>query len=272
MSMVLGEIGTAVAHQIPTVAIVMNNGSWGAEKAYQRDFYGERYIGADIVNPRFDLVAESVGARGAYVERPEQIGQVVRIHHRAAPSWPMDPLDEDHDRIRARIQGATPGESFWLAFGQSYNDGWTAEAAGTGVSTGGGNDDLTNTSAIEATTSERTGALRPASATPIEVSVGSAISVSRSTTAAQVSRSRIGSPGNRPTSTPFDTVRPALRGFTSTSRRLAPDHRPPATVRTPCRLRSAARLRSEIPARICAAHERITSASAGTTAPDGLNP
>ena len=77
LSMVLGEIGTAVAHDIATVAIVLNNSCWGAEKAYQRDFYGERYIGADIINPRFDLVAQSFGARGAYVERPEQIGPVV---------------------------------------------------------------------------------------------------------------------------------------------------------------------------------------------------
>ena len=32
--MTISEIGTAVAHGIATVCIVMNNGCWGAEKAY----------------------------------------------------------------------------------------------------------------------------------------------------------------------------------------------------------------------------------------------
>ena len=46
----------------------MNNESWGAEKAYQRDFYNKRYIGADITSPPFHKVAELYGAKGFYVE------------------------------------------------------------------------------------------------------------------------------------------------------------------------------------------------------------
>ena len=46
--MTVSELSTAVHHKINTITIVMNNKSWGAEKAYQRDFYDERYIGADI--------------------------------------------------------------------------------------------------------------------------------------------------------------------------------------------------------------------------------
>ena len=42
----------------------MNNQCWGAEKAYQRDFFNGRYIGADISSPRFDELAELYGARG----------------------------------------------------------------------------------------------------------------------------------------------------------------------------------------------------------------
>jgi thiamine pyrophosphate-dependent acetolactate synthase large subunit-like protein len=34
----------------------MNNKSWGAEKAYQKDFFGKRYLGADIkVHPLIKL-------------------------------------------------------------------------------------------------------------------------------------------------------------------------------------------------------------------------
>ena len=75
--MTISELSTAVEHGIITVTIVMNNKSWGAEKAYQRDFYGERYIGADISSPPFDKVAELYGAKGFKVERASEIGEAV---------------------------------------------------------------------------------------------------------------------------------------------------------------------------------------------------
>ena len=58
--MTLSELSTAVTHKINTVTIVMNNKSWGAEKAYQRDFYDKRYIGADINSPPFHKLAEII--------------------------------------------------------------------------------------------------------------------------------------------------------------------------------------------------------------------
>ena len=48
------ELETAVRHGIGVVTIVMNNNCWGSEKAYQKHFYGGRYIGCDIGNPRYD--------------------------------------------------------------------------------------------------------------------------------------------------------------------------------------------------------------------------
>jgi thiamine pyrophosphate-dependent acetolactate synthase large subunit-like protein len=56
----------------------MNNGCWGAEKAYQRDFFGKRYIGADVPNPPYDRLAELWGARGFRVENASEIGRVVQ--------------------------------------------------------------------------------------------------------------------------------------------------------------------------------------------------
>ena len=75
--MTISELSTAVDYGINTVTIVMNNKSWGAEKAYQRDFYGERYIGADISSPPFDKVAELYGAKGFSVERTSEISEAV---------------------------------------------------------------------------------------------------------------------------------------------------------------------------------------------------
>ena len=75
--MTLSELSTAVQHNINTVTIVMNNQCWGAEKAYQKDFFGERYIGADILSPPFDKIAELYGAAGFKVERVSEVADAV---------------------------------------------------------------------------------------------------------------------------------------------------------------------------------------------------
>ncbi len=72
------ELETAVRHRIGVVTIVMNNNCWGSEKAYQKHFYGGRYIGCDIGNPRYDQFARLFGASGYYVEHPDQVGDAVK--------------------------------------------------------------------------------------------------------------------------------------------------------------------------------------------------
>ncbi|TNF86524.1 MAG: thiamine pyrophosphate-binding protein [Gammaproteobacteria bacterium] len=76
--MTLSELSTAVDHGINTVTLVLNNHCWGAEKAYQRDFFGERYIGANISSPPFDKIAELYGAAGFRVDRLDEVGDAVR--------------------------------------------------------------------------------------------------------------------------------------------------------------------------------------------------
>ena len=75
--MTLSELSTAVDHNINTVTIVMNNQCWGAEKAYQRDFFNGRYIGADVSSPSFSKVAELYGAAGFQAQTLDQIGDAV---------------------------------------------------------------------------------------------------------------------------------------------------------------------------------------------------
>ena len=62
--MTSSELGTAAQYQINSICIVMNNGCWGAEKAYQKDFFGKRYMGADVPNPPYDKLAELWGVKG----------------------------------------------------------------------------------------------------------------------------------------------------------------------------------------------------------------
>jgi len=76
--MAMSELSTAVDHGINTVTVVMNNGCWGAEKAYQRDFFNERYIGADVSSPPFDKVAELYGAKGYRVDKLGELGGAIQ--------------------------------------------------------------------------------------------------------------------------------------------------------------------------------------------------
>ena len=77
--MTISELSTAVEHKINTITIVMNNKSWGAEKAYQKDFFGKRYLGADISSPPFSKVAELYGAKGYKVKKLSEINDAVKI-------------------------------------------------------------------------------------------------------------------------------------------------------------------------------------------------
>ena len=76
--MTISELSTAVEHKINTITIVMNNKSWGAEKAYQKDFFGKRYLGADISSPPFSKVAELYGAKGYKVRKLSEITDAVK--------------------------------------------------------------------------------------------------------------------------------------------------------------------------------------------------
>ena len=98
------EFSTAVEYGIPVVSVVMNNGSWGSEKAYQRFAFNERYIGADTNNPRFDKYAELFGGSGFYVERPEDVADVFQEALNAGkPSIIEIPVDPDELPRPARL-------------------------------------------------------------------------------------------------------------------------------------------------------------------------
>ena len=100
------EIETAVRHHINAVTVVMNNNCWGSEKAYQKAFYDERYIGCDIGNPRYDEYARLFGAAGYYVEHPDQVGDAMKAALNAGTpaivEIPIDPNEFPAPATQAR--------------------------------------------------------------------------------------------------------------------------------------------------------------------------
>jgi sulfoacetaldehyde acetyltransferase len=77
-AMSMGEILTAVRHDIPVTAVVFHNRQWGAEKKNQVDFYGRRFVAAELEHQNFAGIAKAMGAEGVVVEKLEEVGPALR--------------------------------------------------------------------------------------------------------------------------------------------------------------------------------------------------
>jgi acetolactate synthase I/II/III large subunit len=65
------ELSTAVRHGIDIVAIVFADGAYGNVRRMQKEDYGNRLIGVDLLNPQFPKMAESFGAAGVKTTSPD---------------------------------------------------------------------------------------------------------------------------------------------------------------------------------------------------------
>src|SRR5215204_7649414 len=57
----VGELATAVRHNLAVVVVVFDNGGFGNVKRIQQQHYGNRLIASDLQNPDFGKLAESFG-------------------------------------------------------------------------------------------------------------------------------------------------------------------------------------------------------------------
>jgi len=76
--MSLNEVLTCVRENIPAIAVVFNNGQWGAEKKNQVDFYNNRFVGTNIYNPSFAELSKSMGAEGIKVTEASEVGPALQ--------------------------------------------------------------------------------------------------------------------------------------------------------------------------------------------------
>jgi acetolactate synthase-1/2/3 large subunit len=66
------ELATAAMYAAGVVVIVFNNGMYGTIRMHQERHHPGRVSGTDLVNPRFDLLAQSFGGFGTVVETTAQ--------------------------------------------------------------------------------------------------------------------------------------------------------------------------------------------------------
>jgi len=68
------EMDTAVRHNLPVVAVVVNDGAWGMIKAAQIGMYGkDRLVASELKDVRYDKWVEGFGGHGEFVEKPGDI-------------------------------------------------------------------------------------------------------------------------------------------------------------------------------------------------------
>ena len=72
--MVMQEMATTMAEDLPVTVVLLNNGTLGMVRQWQKLFWNERYSATTLkCDPDFVKMAESFGAEGIRVERPGEI-------------------------------------------------------------------------------------------------------------------------------------------------------------------------------------------------------
>ncbi len=77
--MVMQEIATSLAEDLPVTVILLNNGTLGMVRQWQKLFWNERYSATTLnCDPDFVKLAEAFGAKGIRVEKPGEIADALK--------------------------------------------------------------------------------------------------------------------------------------------------------------------------------------------------
>ncbi|HDY88332.1 MAG TPA: biosynthetic-type acetolactate synthase large subunit, partial [bacterium] len=73
------ELATAVEQKVPVNVAILNNRYLGMVRQWQELFFNKRYSGTDIeCQPDFVKVAEAYGAKGIFIENPEDVTEAIK--------------------------------------------------------------------------------------------------------------------------------------------------------------------------------------------------
>ncbi|WP_416890671.1 thiamine pyrophosphate-binding protein [Microbacterium sp.] len=73
----LQELATARKYGIPTVIVLFEDGRFGNVWRIQRDSYGGRFIGSDLTNPDFSVLAQAFGVAFTTAADPAQVQRAI---------------------------------------------------------------------------------------------------------------------------------------------------------------------------------------------------
>ena len=77
--MVMQEVTTSLAEDLPVTVVIMNNGTLGMVRQWQKLFWNERYSNTTLRSePDFVKLAEAFGAKGIHVEKPGEFADAMK--------------------------------------------------------------------------------------------------------------------------------------------------------------------------------------------------
>jgi acetolactate synthase-1/2/3 large subunit len=98
------ELATAVRYRLKVIALIHNDGTYGAIKNIQKGVHAGRYIDVDLTNPDFVQLAAAYGVPGCRANGPDELKAAVQVAlERSGPS-----LIEVPDQWRFFRDLATP--------------------------------------------------------------------------------------------------------------------------------------------------------------------
>jgi acetolactate synthase-1/2/3 large subunit len=77
-NMTITEISTAVEHNLPIKVCILNNGYMGMVRQWQELFYGRRYSCSYLQNPKYEEVANALGAVGMTCDKKADVPKIVK--------------------------------------------------------------------------------------------------------------------------------------------------------------------------------------------------
>jgi acetolactate synthase-1/2/3 large subunit len=79
LQMVMQDIATSVAEDLPVVICLLNNGWLGMVRQWQKLFWNKRYSNTELkADPDFVKIAQAFGAKGMLVEKPGEIRDALK--------------------------------------------------------------------------------------------------------------------------------------------------------------------------------------------------
>ncbi|MCY4303339.1 MAG: thiamine pyrophosphate-binding protein [Aestuariivita sp.] len=75
----VGELATAVHHNLPVVVVVFDSQGFANVQRIQREHFGNRQIASNLTNPDFVALAEAFGVQGLRAETAEELEQQISI-------------------------------------------------------------------------------------------------------------------------------------------------------------------------------------------------
>lgn len=106
----IGELATAVRHNLAVVCVIFDNGQFGNVRRIQEEQFGNRVIASDLTNPDFVKLAESFGIAGfraeTGVELEAAISRALALNAPAIVHVPCGEMPSPWDMIQLpRVRG-----------------------------------------------------------------------------------------------------------------------------------------------------------------------